>query len=342
VTQGGPPLSSLLSWALVAFTIEADNAFEESMPHRTTAARQAGARPHGPWLVSSVMWYSCMQFVAPEGIALDDLEHVTFGQCALRGSNPGMVRWGYVTLDGDGVVRATPAGARAQERWAPLPGEVERGWRARLGEATVAALRGALVEYVERIEIDLPDSVPKNAAHGGRLATEQRPRARDRADFADRDLPVLLSKALLGLTLEYERGGALSLSHAANPMRVLVDGDVAVRDFARRTGVAKETLASMTKWLTGRGFVQDVAVGAAKGLRITGRGRQAIEASAHADDAQLRAAIEPIVGDLDLATSPLAAAIVPPASGWRATARAPETLPHHPVVSHRGGYPDGS
>ena len=28
--------------------------------------------------------------------------------------------------------------------------------------------------------------------------------------------------------------------------------------------------------------------------------------------------------------------------GWRAKVRAPETLPHHPMVLHRGGFPDGS
>ena len=98
----------------------------------------------------------------------------------------------------------------------------------------------------------------------------------------------------------------------------------------------------MTRWLAGRGLVEPVDVGAVKGLRLTDAGHQALEASAHADDLSLRAAIEPLVGDLDLAASPLAAAIAPPSSGWRAKARAPETLPHHPVVSHRGGYPDGS
>ena len=340
MAQARPPLSTLVSWALVAFTIEVDNAFEESMPHRTTASRKAGLPPRGPWLVSSVMWYSCMQFVPADGIALSDLERVTFGGCALRGTNPGMVRWGYVTLDASSVVRPTAAGARAQDEWATLSSEVETRWRERLGASSVVALRDALVGYVGAIDLDLPDCLPRNAAHGGRLAIEAR--SRSRTNFAECDLPVLLSKALLALTLDYERAGRLSLSYAANPMRALWAGAVAVRDFPRRTGVAKETLASMTKWLTGRGLVQDVMVGAAKGLRLTDAGRRALDASSHADNVALRAAIEPIVGDLDLATSPLATAIAPPVSGWRAKARPPETLPHHPVVSHRGGYPDGS
>jgi|HubBroStandDraft_4_1064222.scaffolds.fasta_scaffold1389585_1 hypothetical protein len=32
----------------------------------------------------------------------------------------------------------------------------------------------------------------------------------------------------------------------------------------------------------------------------------------------------------------------PPASGWRARLKPPDILPHHPMVLHRGGYPDGA
>jgi hypothetical protein len=32
----------------------------------------------------------------------------------------------------------------------------------------------------------------------------------------------------------------------------------------------------------------------------------------------------------------------PYADGWRAAVREPETLPHFPMVLHRGGFPDGS
>jgi hypothetical protein len=28
--------------------------------------------------------------------------------------------------------------------------------------------------------------------------------------------------------------------------------------------------------------------------------------------------------------------------GWRASVRQPDTLPHFPMVLHRGGFPDGS
>ena len=47
----GLPLSTLLSQALVAFTIEFDNEFEHQMPHRTTQPRLPGQRIPGwcPW-----------------------------------------------------------------------------------------------------------------------------------------------------------------------------------------------------------------------------------------------------------------------------------------------------
>ena len=57
---------------------------------------------------------------------------------------------------------------------------------------------------------------------------------------------------------------------------------------------------------------------------------------------QLRAALEHVVGDGTYASSPLAAGLDPYPDNWRARVRRPETLPHHPMVLHRGGYPDGS
>jgi len=55
----------------------------------------------------------------------------------------------------------------------------------------------------------------------------------------------------------------------------------------------------------------------------------------------LRAALEPLVGDGTLASSPLAAGLAPEPGNWRASVKAPETLPHYPMVLHRGGFPDG-
>ncbi len=40
--------------------------------------------------------------------------------------------------------------------------------------------------------------------------------------------------------------------------------------------------------------------------------------------------------------SPLFTGLEPDPAGWRGAVRKPRTLPHYPMVLHRGGYPDGS
>jgi len=52
----------------------------------------------------------------------------------------------------------------------------------------------------------------------------------------------------------------------------------------------------------------------------------------------LRAALEQLTED----HARLAAGPGPPPGGWRASLRRPVTLPHYPMVLHRGGFPDGS
>ena len=68
----GLSLPTLLSQALVAFTIEFDNEFEHRMPHRT---KDRLVRGGGPWLVSQAMWTNFMRFVPPDGLPL----HATGG-----------------------------------------------------------------------------------------------------------------------------------------------------------------------------------------------------------------------------------------------------------------------
>ena len=55
----------------------------------------------------------------------------------------------------------------------------------------------------------------------------------------------------------------------------------------------------------------------------------------------LRAALERLAGP-GAPGSPLFAGLEPDPAGWRAAVRKPLTLPHYPMVLHRGGYPDGS
>jgi len=69
------------------------------------------------------------------------------------------------------------------------------------------------------------------------------------------------------------------------------------------------------------------------GDRAMRRLRGALEALVRAEGAEL---------DANGNASLLYAAIKPHAEGWRARVKTPRTLPHFPMVLHRGGYPDGS
>ncbi len=68
------PLSALLSQALVAFTIEADNETEHRLPHRTQDYGLApGAPPGAPWLTSLLMYANCLRHLPDAGITIAEL-----------------------------------------------------------------------------------------------------------------------------------------------------------------------------------------------------------------------------------------------------------------------------
>jgi len=52
----------------------------------------------------------------------------------------------------------------------------------------------------------------------------------------------------------------------------------------------------------------------------------------------VRDALKRLTGD----QARLAQGLEPAPGGWRASLRRPATLPHYPMVLHRGGFPDGS
>ena len=56
----------------------------------------------------------------------------------------------------------------------------------------------------------------------------------------------------------------------------------------------------------------------------------------------LRSSLEAIVVTPELGGSPLAEAYGPVPGTWRADMKTPDTLPHYPMVNHRGGFPDGA
>jgi methyltransferase (TIGR00027 family) len=360
-------LSALLSQSLVAFTIEFDNEAEHRLPHRTT---DHGASGHGDgaWLVSMVMWENCMRYVTDEPITVGELQ-----TRARTGTNlDGMRRWGYITIDGtarkihkgrpgpDAVLRATAGGLLARQVWLPLPGLIEQRWRERFGARQVDRLRESLVTVVSQLDPGLPDCLPiLGAALLSRAPDSALPPA-GHVDPGGLPLSALLSRVLMSFALEYERETGLSFAISANALRVLGADGTRLRDLPPLTGTSKEAVS----WALGILIRAHLAVeepdpvaGRGKIARLAPRGLQAqrlyhefvgtIEQrwrerfTGSAIDA-LRTSLEALVTAPDREPPPLFGALEPYPDNWRAAIRRPATLPHYPMILHRGGYPDGS
>ena len=160
--DGRLPLPTLLSHALVAFTIEFDNEFEHQVPHRTTNHGSTTRSHPVPWLVSRVMWSNFMRFVGEEGTTSREL------QAGLRTPAKSMriwltrmwKWWGYIVVESNGTVRPTPGGRKAIEVWRTLESLIEKRSRERFGEETIDHLRQSLLTIVSQIGVELPDGLP--------------------------------------------------------------------------------------------------------------------------------------------------------------------------------------
>lgn len=366
--MAGLPLPTLLSQVLVAFTIEFDNEFERRSPHRTTRASAGGSRG-GPWLVSMVMWSNLMRLVSDAGVRVGELQDE-------GGNLPGMERWGYVVVEPDTtpagqprpprrdwIVRPTAKGRLAQAVWEPLAGVIEERWRDRFGTDEVCRLRQSLQLVVGQLDPGLPDYLPVVGYGLWAKVPDRRGRgvtARDGGGASGVTLPALLSKVLLAFTIDFERKSPVSLAISANVVRLLDPPGARVRDLPRLAGVSKEAISMAVGFLERGGYVvvePDPTGGRARSVQLTLKGRKAQAAyrqvlgeieerwqarfGAHALGT-LRQSLACLVGEVGAERSPLFGGLVPYPDGWRASVPAPDTLPHYPMVLHRGGYPDGS
>ncbi len=367
------PLPTLLSQALVAHTMELDNEAEHSLPHRTTRQQAADTGRSGPWLVSSALWANVLQHIDTDGVTVATLRaRARTTELLLNG----LRRWGYITItppegqplrkppQDDATVRARRAGLRAQGVWSSLPSVIDDRWRRRLGAPGFARLDRALRAIFDALRIEPPAYLPViHPTQGGRV---DEPVRRDVAAGAHTPLPTsgslspLLSGVLYAFTVDFEADARISLPISANTLRVLNGAGTRPGDLARLTGVSREANAMCVGWLERHGCavaVPDTTARRGKIVRLTPKGEKAqakyrrllhaTEASwrtSFGDDAvdDLRVALEDVVGDGTFETSPLAPGLVPHPDNWRARVRRPEILPHHPMVLHRGGYPDGS
>jgi hypothetical protein len=189
----GSPLSTHLSHALLAFTIELDNEFERRFAETGENAR----------VTSLVMWSNFLRFVG-DGVTVDELVGAAgLPKARVLSTLGGMERWRYVHvglapaqrderrdgwgsargLRGEWLVRLTSAGRAAARIWPSLFDVVKARWEERFGVDAVDELRRALDAIVDRVEVALPEFVPIVDGKDGMAAglPPLEPRARPRA-----------------------------------------------------------------------------------------------------------------------------------------------------------------
>jgi hypothetical protein len=333
-----------LSAAFVAFVIEVDDAVE--------ARRPAGK---GPWLTSVAMWRNCMEWVPAEGITVADLTATARTPADLHG----MRRWGYVEVEGwarsasgppplKAIVRPTGRGARVAAAWDGVPTEIDERWGERFG-SSVAELRAGLVDLAEKLDPGLPDTMPI-VRHGWATRREDEPERRAGAvPIAELGLDSLLARPLAAFALEYEATGKLSLALCANLLAVLGTEPTPLRELPDATGIQREQIDNAAGYLERAGLAALVPIPGAKrgkALALTDRGEKAKAASA-SKLTRLEATWEERHGPVlervreALATLDVTVPEHPPGT-WRAKAKELARLPRFPLVTHRGGFPDGA
>jgi len=165
-------------------------------------------------------------------------------------------------------------------------------------------------------------------------------------------LPALLSKTLLAFATEYEKESHLSLAISANILR-LAEEETRLSDLPRLSDVSGEAIAMGVKRLQAGGLavVQSATVGSRmKVLGLTDKEGQAARNTycrlVREIEKRWQAAFGPCLRDLrsriESLSPGLVAGLKPYPDNWRASVPKPETLPHYPMILHRGGFPDGS
>ena len=351
--MAGPSLVTSLSQAFVAFTIEADNEFESRMPHRTAADRGNPAKT-GPWLTSLTFWSNYLRHIPDEGCTARQLASIAGDDASAIASRlHELHRWGYVRVgsapadQGERLITLTTAGRRARDTWAPIEALTEERWSARFGAHIVDALRAGL------------DALPTHPGLplGFPILSWGRARGLGGAVVSDSPSPLglstLLARAVLSMSIDFDAQSPLSLATTLDLTRLL-DQPAPIRDLPLRAGVSKEAIAIAVGRLT-RGGLATVS-DASKRVTLTPAGkRAAIASDAQRVELDERWNTATDLGEVlaSIVTPRLAEGLEPHPDGWRnrspylaqtrATLADPiAALPHFPMVSHRGGYPDGS
>jgi hypothetical protein len=348
-TPGVPehvPLTTLLSRAWIAHTIEVDNAFEAA------SSDKVGRR----FRISLAMWTNGLRSIPADGISVGELRERTRAACNIGGlerwgwisigETTGMRRAGYGTGRGiraDTLLRPTRAGLYAQKLWPRTISAVEERSRRRFGEDVIDSLHEALIAIARALPWSPPEVAPSDGFWTHVIDG-------DGADDEGRPLVALLGQVLTAMRLDHERGATVSLPLAANVLRVIDAGAVRLRDLPVLSGLSKEGIVMAAGYLLRNGLATSTPE---RAIRLTPAGRDALadyeDRARQLDAGALRQALDALLQQ----TTALSAGLVPPEGCWRAptpyvaqsrrrVADPLGSLPWHPLVLHRGGWPDAS
>jgi DNA-binding MarR family transcriptional regulator len=346
-----------------------------------SAETASGARVKRTWLASKVMWANFLRYVPPDGVPLELVRELPANLAGLRrwgfiavGESSGPSG----PSGPSGLVKATRSGRWAQGIWRRLDAGIDRRWESRFGADLIGELRAALAEFARPVAAGLPLYLPVvGFADGMRSRFRDRRElvalGLPPAELGDYDLSGLLSAVLLAFTIEYESMSKLPLPISANVLRVIPDdGGVRVADVPLLGGVSREGTTSALGFLERNGYVAlgpDPSGRRGQIVRPTERGRRARDGRAviaarveagwderfgAAAVGRLRDVLTAVAGHrAEGGRSSLALGLEPYPDGWRSRppylaqtqavlADPAGALPRHPMVLHRGGYPDGS
>ncbi len=263
------PLTTLLSWAWIAHTIEVDNAFE--------AASSDKVGRH--FRISLAMFTNGLRSIPAEGISVGELRERTRAACNIGGlerwgwisigETTGMRRAGYGTGRGiraDTVLRPTRAGLYAQKLWPRMLSAVEERWRSRFGGEVIDTLHEALIAIARPLPWSPPEIAPSDGFWTHVIDG-------DGAVDDGRPLVALLGQVLTAMTLDHEREAAVSLPLAANVLRVIDAGALRLRDMPARSDLSSEGIAMAAGYLLRNGLATSAPE---RAIRLTPAGRDAL------------------------------------------------------------------
>jgi hypothetical protein len=260
----------------------------------------------------------------------------------------------------DLVLLPTKAGHLTQQICQPLIASIESRWQSRFGNTAIVSLRQSLSEIVVQLDPQLPDCMP---ILGYGLTASTLPGkilesvVSNPTEVDKLPLPSMLARVLNAFATEFETESQVSLAICANVLRV-ADQPALLRDLPRISGASKEAIAVAWGYLCRHGFAtgESSSGSRSKALVLTPKGLAARRSWVELIPAiesrwrvrfgiaveKLHQSLSQLVAESPEELLPLVRGIEPGPENWRGKLPKPETLPHFPLVLHRGGFPDGS